>query len=108
MTPTQEFQKSHAEEWSKIIRSPAFSAAFALLNQEKIEKIIELTPEQIKENGIAILADLAGHLKHENDLVTLNDRKTFDLSQLPPEDYAGEGTSAEIQLPEPTRRRKRK
>ncbi len=90
MSPVQEFQKQHGAAFVKIVTSPAFNAAMLLLNLEKMQKITALTPEDIKTHGPEILADLCGHLKHENDLMALYERKTFDLSQLPEETYGAE------------------
>jgi hypothetical protein len=90
MSPVDEFKKAHGEEWSKIVRSKAFNAAMVLLSAEKTNAIVKLTDEQIEKNGREILADLRGHISHENNLFTLHERKTFEISDLPPEDYEAE------------------
>src|SRR5882724_6579863 len=101
MTAIEEFQKECGEEWSKIVHSKAFTAAMVLLSAEKTNAIVQLSDEHIEKNGREILADLRGHLKHENDLFTLPVRKTFQISDLPTEDYSeGEPT------PKPKRKKK--
>lgn len=104
MSPVQEFQRKHGEAWSKIVRNPAFADAMTLLNVEKMQKITELSPEQIHAYGPEILADLVGHVKHENDLFTLHEHKSFDLGDLPPEDYSTPSDEEES----PKRKRKKK
>ncbi len=71
----EEFQALYGADWLNIVRNPAFIAAAQLLNIRKLKGITNLSPEQIKENGCEILANLVGHLKHEDDLFTMQDQK---------------------------------
>lgn len=86
----QEFKKKHGITYGKILASSAFQDAMLVLNVEKMKEITALQPAEIKENGAEILADLCGHLKHENDLVSLLERKEFKVSDLPAETYEPE------------------
>lgn len=90
MNPVQEFQKKNGAAYAKIVVSPAFNDGMYLLNAEKLKKITILTDEEIAKNAVVILADLRGHLQHELNLATLHSRKSFDLSDLPAEDYSPE------------------
>lgn len=90
MTAVQEFQKKHGQSWQKIVTSPAFADAMSLLNVEKVNAIIALQDADIEKNSREILADLRGHLAHENSLATLHERRTFDPTDLPPETYESE------------------
>ena len=87
MSPAVAFQKEYGAEWKEIIRSQPFLAAMQILNIEAVDMVIALTPEQIAEHSREILGGLQAHFKHENDLVTLLDRKETDLTELPPETY---------------------
>lgn len=71
----EEFQAAYGSEWEQIKRTPAFMSAMQVLNVRKLNYITALSDAQIEGNGKEILADLRGHLKHENDLFTLNDQK---------------------------------
>ncbi len=71
----EEFQALYGADWLNIVRNPAFIAAAQLLNIRKLKGITNLSSEQIKENGCEILANLVGHLKHEDDLFTLQNQR---------------------------------
>ena len=73
----EEFQALYGAEWLNIVRNPAFIAAAQLLNIRKLKSITTLSDQQIEQNGREILSDLRGHLKHEDDLFTLQDKKDF-------------------------------
>ena len=73
----EEFQALYGAEWLNIVRNPAFIAAAQLLNIRKLKSITNLSDDQIERNGREILSDLRGHLKHEDDLFTLQDQKDF-------------------------------
>lgn len=111
MAPLDEFKKEHGAGYLKVLGDPHFQAALLFLNIEKLNAITILKPEEIKENGSQILADLAGHLKHENNLMTLLDRRTFDPSELPAETYGAEASLEQDaptdEEPSPRRRKKR-
>ncbi len=78
LTPTQipsdleEFQANYGGAWLEITRLPAFIAGTQLLNIRKLKSVTNLSDEQIEKNGREILADLRGHMKHEDDLFTLH------------------------------------
>ncbi len=78
LTPTQipsdleEFQSQYGGDWLQITRHPAFIAGTQLLNIRKLKSVTNLSDEQIEKNGREILADLRGHMKHEDDLFTLH------------------------------------
>ncbi len=71
----EEFQALYGSDWLNIVRNPAFIAAAQLLNIRKLKSITNLSDDQIERSGKEILADLRGHLKHEDDLFTLQDQK---------------------------------
>ena len=71
----EEFQALYGSDWAQFVRGPAFIAAMQILNVRKLKSITTLSPEQIEKNGREILSDLVGHLKHEEDLFTLQDQK---------------------------------
>ncbi len=73
----EEFQALYGADWIRISQSPAFLAASLLLNTRKLKGITNLSPEQIEKNGREILANLVGHLQHEDDLFTLHQQKDF-------------------------------
>lgn len=72
MTAIETFHKTFGGRWSEIVREPAFQEAMQIANLETIKEIGSLTPEQIKDNGTAILAELKGRLAHENALIELS------------------------------------
>jgi hypothetical protein len=82
-----DFQTEHGEAWLKIVKSPAFMAAMQHLNQVKINEIIGLEPEAITNHSREILSELQGHLRHENDLISLATAKELDFESLPDETY---------------------
>ncbi len=85
LTPTQipsdleEFQSQYGGDWLNITRSPAFIAGTQLLNIRKLKSVTNLSDEQIEKNGREILADLRGHMKHEDDLFSLHNQTDFTL-----------------------------
>ena len=79
----EEFQSQYGGDWLNITRSPAFIAGTQLLNIRKLKSVTNLSDDQIRENGREILADLRGHMKHEDDLFTLHNATDF---KLPPEE----------------------
>lgn len=83
----RQFQQEHGEQWSAIIESPAFAAAMQYLNVQKISDIARLTDEEIKERGVQILADLRGHLNHEENLIKLSVLKDLEFGAPPAETY---------------------
>lgn len=87
MSDLEQFQKNYGQAWAGITQSPAFIAAFTLANVEKLQAIALLTDEEINANGKIILADLRGHLKYENGLLALHQRKEFVFQDLPRETY---------------------
>jgi hypothetical protein len=87
MTRTEEFQKKYGPDYAKTIHEPAFTDAMLLLNLEKLDRIVNLSDEEIEKHSREILSDLRGHLKHELDLMMLHERRTFDPAGLPTETY---------------------
>lgn len=88
LTPLKEFQARHGSEYNGIITSEAFAQALAIANAEKVLAISVLTDEEIKQNGLIILADFRGHLRYEAALLGLHERKEFVFGTLPAEEYA--------------------
>ena len=72
LTDLAAFQKQWGAQWSTAIRSPMFQTAIVLLNLRKLKGITNLSDDEIAKNGNLLLADLRGHLKHEEDLMTLH------------------------------------
>lgn len=87
MSDLERFQKQFGPDWAAIVASSPFAAAMTLLNVEKIRKIAELTDDEIATRGQIILADLRGHLKHENALLGLHEVKKFVFQNLAEEEY---------------------
>src|SRR3954469_21160811 len=83
----EEFQRAYGDEWIRTIKSPAFRAAFQLLNVRKLDAITALSNEQIEKNGREILSDLRGHLQLENDIFGLHEAKDFKFPYEEVEDY---------------------
>lgn len=86
-TDFEEFQRAYGDEWLRTIQSPGFRAAMQLLNIRKLESITNLSNEQIEKNGREILSDLKGHLQHENDLLTLHEKRDFKTPFEEEEEY---------------------
>lgn len=82
MSDLDNFQKEHGEAWNSIVQSPAFGAAMQHLNLQKIADITALTPEDIEAKGKLVLADLVGHLNHENNLVGLSVMKSLRFGEI--------------------------
>lgn len=87
MTSLERFQSEHGQSWGELIGTPAFGAALALANAEKIQKIIALTDDEIATKGHVILADLRGHLTYEAAILALHEKKSFVFQQLGSEEY---------------------
>lgn len=87
MSDLKRFQDRYGADWSLIVGGAPFAAAMTLLNLEKIGAIAELTDDEIATRGQIILADLRGHLKHENALLGLHEVKKFVFQNLPAEEY---------------------
>jgi hypothetical protein len=101
MSRIEEFQKKHAGDYAKAIHEPSVMDGLLLLNLDKLDRIVNLSDEEIEKHSREILSDLRGHLKHELDLMMLHERRTFDPAGLPSETY-------EPPEPEPTTKRKTK
>lgn len=72
MTAIERFQKRFGSKWAAISHDPAFSEALQIANYNTIQWIGTLTAEQIRENGVVILAELKGRLAHEEELIKLS------------------------------------
>lgn len=121
MSDLKTFREEHGDQWGAITQEPAFAGAMSHLNLEKIARIASLTDEEIEAHGKLILADLRGHLQHENDLFTLATKQDLTFRALPPEEYSdpleeietnGAGPSPQSQPapekpPKPPRRKKK-
>src|SRR5437899_2238502 len=83
----EEFQAAYGNDWIQIIKTPAFRSAMQLLNVQKMESITNLPNEQIEKNGREILADLRGHLQHENNLLILHEKRDTKLPWEEQEEY---------------------
>lgn len=109
MSTLTAFQKQHGAAYGQLVRSPAFQAALQLLNLRKIERISSLSDLEIETSGKLILADLRGHLSHENDLMSLHVQQETELSDLGPETYPDpeeEIEQAKIQVQPKPRKKK--
>ncbi len=117
MSALTDFQEQYGEEWGRITSAPAFGAAMLLLNMEKINAIAALSPEEIEAKGKLVLADLVGHLNHENGLASLHARKEFvftEVRETYPEPVAEHAQEAGLiptdpkEPPKPPKTRKKK
>lgn len=86
----------------------------SLLNLRKIAGVAALSDEQIEKDGKLILADLRGHLNHENDLINLSTAQEFVFGEPVRETYpdpaneAAEESAEETRNPQPTIKKPRK
>lgn len=87
MSTLKEFQSLHGAEWGHLLGTPAFGAALALANQEKIQSILMLDDDEIATRGHIVLADLRGHLRYEAALIALHEKKELVFQQLDHEEY---------------------
>ncbi len=87
MSELTSLQKQYGPELARIARTPAFLAAMQYLNAQKMDHIAALSDMEIAQSGVMILADLRGHLQHENELMTLHLRKDTELPDLGEEQY---------------------
>lgn len=92
MSDLEDFQRDHGDQWASITQHPAFGAAMSLLNLRKIAGIATLSDEQIASTGTLVLADLRGHLNHENDLINLSAAKEFVFGEPLRESYPDPAT----------------
>ena len=92
-----EFQKAYGAALLQITQSTPFREAMYLLNKAKLASITGLTNEHIEKNGREILADLRGHLKHEDDLMSLPTR-TEEFVVEEPETYYSPTQVAEFEM----------
>ena len=93
----EEFQSQYGGDWLNITRSPAFIAGTQLLNIRKLKSITGLSDEQIEKNGREILADLRGHLKHEDDLFTLHSATEFSIPSEEQDEYMSPEQAAQME-----------
>lgn len=119
MNALEQFQQDHGAQWNQIIDSPAFGAAMLYLNTQKITSITQLSDDDIEARGKLVLADLRGHLNHENDLMRLHVMKSLEWNAAIPETYpSAEEEAAEAErhntkppeaapAPKPSRRKKK-
>lgn len=115
MSDLEDFQRDHGDQWASITQHPAFGAAMSLLNLRKIAGIASLSDETIEVSGKLIVADLRGHLQHENDLINLATAKDFvfgtPLTETypdPAEEAAEQAAGTEEPPVEPKKPRRRK
>jgi hypothetical protein len=94
----EEFQQVHGPEWLRIVQSPAFRAGLLLLNIRKIDSIATLTNEDIEKHGREIVSDLRGHVRLENDLMSLHTMKDFTLPSEEAEEYFSPTQVAEMEM----------
>ena len=97
VTDLQEFQKAYGAALLQITQSTPFREAMYLLNKAKLASITGLTNEHIERNGREILADLRGHLKHEDDLMSLPTRSD-ELTEEVVEEYLSPTQAAEFEM----------
>lgn len=67
----EDFQKDHGKQWAQIVRAPSFQQGMVFLSIQELERIKNLTDEQISTNAVTILSDLRGRLRHEAELMSL-------------------------------------
>ena len=108
MSAMSDFQSEHGQAWGEIVNSPAFGAAMQLLNLEKMTMIAALAPEEIEAKGKLLLADLVGHLNHENNLASLGVRREFVFTEVRETYPDPVGEHAENNQPEPPPKRRKK
>ncbi len=72
-------------------------AGMQLLNVRKFKSITFLSNEEIDKHSREILADLIGHLKHEEDLFTLDEKREEQLPISEDFDYMSPEQAAETQ-----------
>lgn len=97
LTSLEEFQKAYGAQWLQIVQSTPFREAMYLLNKVKHDQITNLSDDDIEKNGREILADLRGHLKHEDNLLTLHSRtEEFPTEEV--EEYLSPEQIAEIEM----------
>lgn len=82
-----EFKKAYGLDWINIVRHPAFLAAMQLLSAKKLNSVALLSDEYIATYGKEVLSDLRGHMRHENDLLTLHEQEDFKLPFEETEEY---------------------
>lgn len=117
MSELTKFQNEHGEQWNAITKAPAFSAAMTSLNLAKMQEIMALSNEDIKDNAAIILAGLRDHLRHENDLFTIGVKPSLEFGGIGPETYPNPmddmdpppiGDNSTPEPPAPPQPRKRK
>lgn len=67
----QEFQKTHGQQWARIVGMSSFNAGMVHLSIQALDKIRGLTDDEITKNSVTILSDLRGRLQHEHALFSL-------------------------------------
>ena len=92
-----EFQKAYGAALLQITQSTPFREAMYLLNKAKLASITGLTPQMIERDGRVILANLVGHLQHEDDLMSLPTR-TEEFVTEEPEEYLSPTQAAEFEM----------
>jgi hypothetical protein len=96
-TDLEEFQSQYGGDWLKITQHPAFIAGTQLLNIRKLKSVTSLSDEQIEKNGREILADLRGHMKHEDDLFTLHTQSESAIPVEEQEFYVSPEEAAQLE-----------
>lgn len=87
MTSLEVFQKRYGIAWAELTGTPAFAAALALANSEKLQRIRILTDEDIALKAPVILGDLRGFLQYESGLLDLHEKKQYVFQDIGPETY---------------------
>lgn len=82
------FQSQHGAAWQSIISNPAYFAALQFCDNESLDTLAKLTPEEIRDNGPVRLAEFVGRLKLQNQLIQLSVPELPAQDQFPPETYA--------------------
>jgi hypothetical protein len=81
LSALKNFQARHGASWASIVNSQAFAEALTLANLERIKEISQLSDEEIAGKAHVLLADLRGHFRYENALLTLHEPKDFVFQQ---------------------------
>lgn len=96
-TDLQLFQEQYGADWQRLLETPAFRAGLSLLNTRKLDQIASLPPEDVQNHSVAILAELIGQLKHENQMFNLHKEKEYKLPLEEEDEYFSPEQVAEME-----------
>lgn len=96
-TDLQLFQEQYGADWQRLLETPAFRAGLLLLNTRKLDQIASLSNEDVENYSVAILAELIGQLKHENQMFNLHKEKEYKLPLEEEDEYFSPEQVAEME-----------